>query len=290
MQKILFRFLILTSLTLSTFINAKPSPKFNNITILVTSCDKYAELWDPFFTLLFKSWPDLNTVHKDIPIILISNKIAYQNPRVQNVQIPNEKSWSDNMLEALQQVKTKYVLYLQEDYFITRLDSVRLHDLIQLLDKDSIANIQVSAITPNQITGKLYPSIEDVQYKGQFDEWRTSLQASIWTIEDLKFLLRPGENAWAFESPGNIRSQGMRKHFLLTSSNEPITYLNMANRGYIDARALRTINVLGVDIKNRKLPLDEEHKFAMWYKITLPKILYYDIVVPCKNLFQRWFG
>jgi hypothetical protein len=290
MQKTTFKFFILIFLTCSSISKAKESPKFKDVTILVSSCDKYAELWDPFFTLLFKNWPDLNTINQDVPIVLISNKIAYLNPRVKNMQIPNEKSWSDNILEALKHVKTKYVLYLQDDYFITSLDTARLHSLMKVLSQEHIACIQISSMTPNQLTGKPYPNISGVQYKGQFDEWRTSLQAAIWSKEDLKLLLKPGESGWDFESPGNVRSQGIRNHFLLVSEHSPVIYLNMCNRGYIEAEALQAINALGVDIKNRTLPLDKDHKFARWYKLTLPKILYYDIVVPCKNLFIRWFG
>ena len=30
----------------------------NKFAILIVSCDKYSDLWDPFFKLFFKFWPD----------------------------------------------------------------------------------------------------------------------------------------------------------------------------------------------------------------------------------------
>jgi len=66
------------------------------------------------FILLFKNWSSLKPggKHQNIPIFLITNKKTFNDLRVQNIQFPNEISWSDDMIETLAKVKTKYVLYL----------------------------------------------------------------------------------------------------------------------------------------------------------------------------------
>ena len=48
----------------------------NDITIIVNSCDKYSDLWYPFFELLRIQWPDLS-----YPIILNTESKTYVHPQ-----------------------------------------------------------------------------------------------------------------------------------------------------------------------------------------------------------------
>ena len=86
------------------------------ISIIVSSCDKYSELWEPHFTQLFKYWPSLKKENDFIPLLLITNHKRYYDSRVINVVIGEDISWSDNMLKALEMVKTKYVVILLDDF------------------------------------------------------------------------------------------------------------------------------------------------------------------------------
>ncbi len=43
----------------------------SELAILVCSCDKYADVWEPFFKLFFKFWPDC-----PYPIYLLSNYLT----------------------------------------------------------------------------------------------------------------------------------------------------------------------------------------------------------------------
>lgn len=123
-------------------INIVVAEQLQELSIVITSCDKYSGLWRPFFTLLFKNWPSLNKggKYQDIPIFLITNKQNFDHPRVQNIKFPNEISWSDDMLKTLAQVKTKYVLYLQEDYFLTEpINEGLLDQMLEYVKKHNAA-------------------------------------------------------------------------------------------------------------------------------------------------------
>ena len=82
---------------------------FDDLSIVVFSCDKYQELWGGFFELLFKNWPSLKSTNSYIPIYLVSNSKRFDDPRVVTIKNENEKSWSDNALTVLATIKTKYV-------------------------------------------------------------------------------------------------------------------------------------------------------------------------------------
>jgi hypothetical protein len=265
--------------------------KFDNISIIVSSTDKYAELWDPFFKLLFNQWKSLNTVNADLPIYLISNNKAYENNRVNNVNIPQEKSWSDNMLVTLEQVQTDYVIILLEDFFINYLNEKRMVDILKTAQNNKVVYIQLTDMSPEYTNGGKYEKLDGLFKKSKHDDFRTSLSACLWRTEDLRFLLKSGENPWEFESaPGNSRSQGMRGDFLQVLENPPLVYLNMAFRGYlVNENVQKATSELGVTIERGNLPLDSDHRLAMWFKIDLPQFLYWRGVVPCKKLFLSLF-
>ena len=65
----------------------------NDVTILVVSCDKYKDLWIPFFHCFFKYWSDC-----PYPVFLASNDLEYSDPRVKTILIGPDKDYSSNLL------------------------------------------------------------------------------------------------------------------------------------------------------------------------------------------------
>jgi len=92
--------------------NAATAYDLNDVTIVVSSCDKYAALWPGFFHCLFRFWPSLLTTHQNVPILLIANQKHFVHPRVRVINTGKDRGWSQNMLDTLRQVKTPYVLYM----------------------------------------------------------------------------------------------------------------------------------------------------------------------------------
>jgi len=213
--------------------------KFTDVTIIVSSCDKYSFVWEPFFESLFKHWPSLQTTSSKVPIILISNTKQYNHPRVQTIKIADEISWADNMLTALQQVKTPLVLYLQDDYWLDkRVDENRLAQLATILRKGNTAFIQTSVNDLRFQNGLAHETVPDMVYRKKFSHYKVSLQAGLWDKASLEYLLRSGESPWAFEILGSIRAHGYPKAFLSLVNDEPIHYINASHLGHIVPEAI----------------------------------------------------
>ena len=217
----------------------------DNITLLVSSCDKYSSLWEPFFKSLFRHWPSLQQENKDIPILLIANKKKYLHPRVTMIQIPNEISWGDNMLQALHQIDTKYVMLWLDDYWLNNtVNEQRLLELYHGMQAAKASYMQLAYNELNYQDGPLHPTIRDVNYREKFSLFKVSLQLSIWDIEALRYLLRPHETPWDFELAGSIRSHGYPGDFLTVRNNEPIRHLNAAFQGHIRAEVFTHLQVI----------------------------------------------
>ncbi|MGI9215210.1 MAG: hypothetical protein ACR2HS_06185, partial [Gammaproteobacteria bacterium] len=196
-----------------------------DLSIVITSCDKYSGLWEPFFSLLFKHWPSLleekldnKLIKHKIPIFLISNTKTYNknHNRIKHMLFPNEISWSDNMLKTLSKVTTKYVLYLQEDYFLNKPVNEQL--LVDILNYAKINNamfIQISTFDSRAEKIKKINNNINLSELDKYSPYKVNLQAGIWNKQAFEWLIKLDENLVQFEIRGSARSQGMPGLFLV---------------------------------------------------------------------------
>lgn len=237
-----------------------------DVTILVSSCDKYAPLWNPFFTSLFKNWPSLLAENQNVPILLIANTKSYDNARISHVHIPQEISWSDNMLIALNKVKTKYVLVMLDDYWVVNpVQEQRITEIVQTMQVENIAMAQLAYNNTKFHYGTQHPASPDIIYTNQYAEYKASLQAAIWDVKALKFLIKPGENPWDFELAGTKRSHGYPAKFINIANNYPIQYLNASRQGYIEQFAVDYALQNGIKFERGNLPIIDKYKFNVTY-------------------------
>lgn len=273
------KFIIIIVLILGLFgkLSAKQdiinTTNINNLSIVIASCDKYAGLWEPFFKLLFQNWPSLAVDSSNaIPIFFISNNKRFNHPRVQNIQIPNEISWSDNMLNALSKVPTKYVLYLQEDYFLTRaVNEELLKQMLEYVKNHEAVYLQIGEFSPTVQSVKPEIIAKGSLNLAEFSKhslYRTSLQAGIWDKDALIWLIKPGETAVDFELASSKRSEGMQRLFLahLDVAHDPIKYINAVIGGLLLKSAVDYLHSQNIvfDPKSQPLPLDQDRKFVLF--------------------------
>ncbi len=205
-----------------------------NYSILINTCDKFDDCWNPFFKLWELYWPDctgkvyLNTEYKDY---------SYSGLQITPVKGCIGKTikgkyatWSQCLRWALERIDTDIILYMQEDYF---LNSKVKNDLVEkliclMLENPSIPCIQLSshgipAVLPTQFE-HIYTSDSD------FFSY-VCCQASLWRKDIMLSLVRDHETAWNFEWWGSKRAKYMGMEFLtldhewLKEQGEVIPYL-----------------------------------------------------------------
>lgn len=259
---------ILLSSTMFSFItvNNCAAEQLKDLTILVSSCDKYASLWDPFFGALFNNWRSLNVGQENssLPIMLIANTKAFDHPRVNNFSIAQETSWTDNLLAALEQVNTPYVILFLDDYWINvPVDEQRLQEIYQGMQASNAAFVQISCNDLRYQDGEPYAAIPGVVQRKKFGQYKASLQLAIWRTDALRFLLKPGENPWEFEQAGTIRSHGYNQAFLTVAANEPIKYVNATHQGHLSADALDFIKINNLAFHS-ELPVEGDFNWRLF--------------------------
>ncbi|GAB4132157.1 MAG: hypothetical protein Fur0041_03190 [Bacteroidia bacterium] len=237
--------------------------------ILILSCDKYADIWQVFFEFFFKFWADC-----PYKIYLGTNTLEHNNKRVNSIKSGEAKDWSTDTISILQQITEKYVIIILEDYFIyAHPDQQTLDKAIDLMEASGAVFMRLACFPSDHFSDYAYDTIpgnepfvktrDDARYK-------VNLQTGIWNREELIKLIIPGESPWDFEINASIRSKNNSKPFLGIKENKrlryvhgPIPYLCTAlSRGVWmrDALALARKNSISVDTGKRPV----ETVWAFW--------------------------
>lgn len=190
-------------------------------TMLVCSCDAYEDCWEPFFKILQAEWPTM-----PFNIVLNSERKSYSYAgfRIKTFQMykPNEVAWGKRLKETLKRIKTEYIFFMMDDFFLNEpVKEEKIYQCIDWMDGDS--DIQVFSFY--YLSGK---GIADPKYPGflrrkQFGAYRFNCQAAVWRRSALIHALRDFEDPWQWELYGNWRSfrQFGKKYYALARS-EPL--------------------------------------------------------------------
>lgn len=215
----------------------------SSVALVVSSCDGFFDAWRPFHAFLEKFWGDC-----PLDIFLITNELEIRSPRMRSIAVGKDRGWSSNLQLALEQIAHPYLLYLQEDYFLTApVDRVQLAgDFAEVMEAgaDSLCFRARSAsdagVVPLNDRFGVVPLTSD---------GRTRCQVTLWKRSALKSILRPGESAWDFEARGSGRTREMKILSYLRRENTPIPYLMSAiSRGLWMPEAIALCRSHGVTI------------------------------------------
>jgi len=171
----------------------------DNIALLVISCDKYQDLWNKYFTLFKKYWPDC-----PFPIYLQTNFMDFDcEINVNIIKVGIDNSWSDGLMKSLSHLeKFDYVLLMMEDMFLNhKVDNSQIVSIIA----------EFNIVKGNFIT-LINEPLSDKPLNHQFGiispkaMYRSTATAALWKREVLIDVLNPIETAWQFEKKGSIRT------------------------------------------------------------------------------------
>jgi hypothetical protein len=178
-----------------------------DVTLLVNTCDAFADCWNPFFTLLRAHWPGC-----DWPIVLNTEHLAYEHEGldIRSARVAEgsatRPTWSECLMRCLEGVHTPFVLYMQEDYFLEApVRTQALQGLVELMHHEQADVIRIMECGG---AGPWHPSphpwLWEVDARSPY---RISLQAGLWRTQVLARQLRRHESPWQLEVFGSGRAR-----------------------------------------------------------------------------------
>ena len=192
----------------------------NDFTIFVSSCDRYADTWHPFFTLLEKHGGSLC----DRPICLCSETKTYTHPSslsIRTFRYRKHATWSQRTMAALSTVETEYILFIIDDYFL--LDTVNEETLRCALDYLSTHKDVGYLAIPNK-PSDLEEECTEVAEKVDLTTKRLYLTVSFWRTDYMKKILRKHESIWDFERYSVLRAPLYPEQVMRLNPSYPILY------------------------------------------------------------------
>lgn len=205
-----------------------------NYSIYLSTCDGYADCWDPFFSLFEKFWPSF-----DGKIYLSSEYKEYHRNHVipmklcESHSVPKSKriSWSKLTRWGLEEIPEDIILFMQEDFFLKA--PVR-YELIDKFYDLMLSNPEIKCIhlTDQNGEGATSCDYDGLDLMQTHRPYRISCQCALWRKEELLTLIRNRESAWEWEIFGSHRSAALghqyyqvRRDFVKLDQFEIVPYL-----------------------------------------------------------------
>lgn len=216
-------------------------PFYDQVAVLVVSCDNYSDLWQPFFTLFRRFWSDC-----PFQVYLLSNHIQCSEPEITTILVGDDISWSDNVQCGLKQIKQDYVFMFIEDLFLV--DRVQTERIVELFCWIIEAEANYVRLNPHPKPDKPYNDLVGLVSAGTI--YRTATVLSVWKKDVLSDLLMAGENAWEFELKGTMRSDKYDNFF---STWQKLLFVeNGVIKGKWQRHVLNRLKLLKIEIIHDK--------------------------------------
>lgn len=161
--------------------------------IVVISCDKNKDLFDPYHICIEKYW-------KDHPEIIYSTE-SVVNPYYKTICLNYDiDSWTKRVLDTIKDLECDHILLMVDDIFLRKpVDNDRFNKLFNFFF-DNVASINLEkSFDTNDI-----PLTSDLLVRSKLGKWKTSVMCNLFDRQKLIDILSVKiTNPWTFESDNN---------------------------------------------------------------------------------------
>ena len=129
----------------------------NNFSIIISTCDKFSDLWDAHVLLLNQNWADRN-----VETFLVTDKPTDRTFENVTVVAAGEGTEITERLRAVMPlIRTEYVLFTLDDYFLTeRISTQAVNEDIQIMEKHQIDYLRLFVMTMKSLRNRKAEELE----------------------------------------------------------------------------------------------------------------------------------
>lgn len=219
-----------------------------NIAKVIMAYDLYSDVWEDYFNLMQKFWPDIN-----MPIYFVDLEKDCPYQELVTIKCGNQMKWTARLKYALKQITCKYIYLSVEDFFYCKkVENERFEEAVRCMEKNQIVYYRLISY-PHLM--KNYCGIRGLKCIDKKMESGISLQPAIWNREYLLTMLGEDDcNAWEFEYKQNMKSRnsypGIIKNCVVDST-KIISYRNEIIKGKHNLFSLLYFKIKGYKINTQ---------------------------------------
>lgn len=214
---------------------------FHDIALVIPSCDKYCDVWEPLLANLRHQWPD-----NPLKIYLISNHKDFFSSDVEVIKVGEDITWSRNLKAALKQIPENAIFLWIDDLFLKR--PVKNDKMVHFFRRFQMEDMNYLRFNPTP--GPVGTVDKDgIGFVPPGDLYRSSTVVCLWKKQVLIDVLKDDETAWELELLGSKRTDKFGDWY--SSRQWLLPTRNLIIKGKIDPWVYWTL-------KKQKLPLSDK--------------------------------
>lgn len=238
----------------------------NKLEIIISSCEKYSDLWDLHLMHLNKFWGNRKiktTIVTDCPH-KAKDKDVLIFAAGEGLEMPQR------LKVALLNIKTEYILITLDDYFLTKqVENEKIERLVKIMDKEGLDYIRMFPIPKEKKKMKEYEKMYWIDLNRNYG---VNLYPGIWRASFLKATFREEYNAWNYEVSLTKIAREMQMKCAMSRGNE-FLFMDIIRKGLILRKAAKYLNKNNFYLARKKVSINEEIKLHLmfWTKKYFPR-------------------
>ena len=210
-------------------------------------------MWPNIFSLYEKNWPN----H---PSLIVITDGVKDTPYPKDSFFECSGEMSDRLIKAIGDVKTKYVFFSFDDYYLTSaVNEEKLEQIIKILDDKDFDYCRL--FKKPRIQGKKMGQIK-YQVMPLTNYYEVNFYPSIWKTSSLKKVLRQNEIIWKLEARLTRRCREQNLKCCCANNEGIFDFIDVVRKGKYLRSAYRYLKHNNLYISNRK-------KRGLWETIKL---------------------
>ena len=217
----------------------------SKLTVLISSCDKFSDLWDAHAEQYRKMWEA-----KECKTYLITDKPTEKRVEGMEIIVAEENMGVPMRLKyALDYVDTPYVLVTLDDYFL--ISPSKREDISALLSYAERDGIDYLMLYDRRKTNpKKYEPIEKLYEIDLNKKYAVTMYPAIWSVDFLRKTVKENVSPWLYEPSltATAREEGAVCRF---SHAGAFCMLDVIRKGKVLHKAKKYFKKHGIDIGDR---------------------------------------
>lgn len=226
----------------------------DKLSIIVMSCDKYSGIWNDFFNLKDRFWPDC-----PYKTYLATDSKEFVRDGVETIHFGNIREWSRCVRETINKIDTPYFcLWLEDALICEKVDnSVIESDLNYIIEnKVDYFCIEIKRRFKPELMQEAAPHIRVID---PHQRYGVDSAVAIWEKAYFMEKLQKDCSAWQFEVDRCIEAattEGI-KGITLYDDRHPanVSPIEVLRRGELRPQAIKFFEGLGYHLNTEELPL-----------------------------------
>lgn len=207
--------------------------------ILISTCDKFSDLWAANIQLLNENWPDRNA--KTYLVTDAPTDRGFDG--VEMICAGEGKEITDRLRIALERVKSEYVIFTLDDYFFTQpIDQSKIRDIVDFMERNAVDYTQLYPQPKHFL--KRDGAKEYAQHPGVYavdlteGNYKVVLTPGIWRADFMRKTLTGSLNAWQYEVSLTEAARKLGAKCATSNCGE-LPYLDVVRKGKLLRKANR---------------------------------------------------